>query len=360
MTLALCIIRLTLTRDDEDNGDVVTLSLSGDDKDAFELGSADSSGNQSLTFKDTPDFENPTDTNKDNVYKVTVEASDGSLTGTQTVTITVTNVEETGAVTLSSVQPATGIPLTAALSDPDGVKGSVAWQWARRETNRGSFEDIDGATSATYTPRMVDDPSTDEDESDVGYYVRAEATYNDKKSEDDDDAETEANEGARTMSQISESAVRVTPDVNDAPEFETDTVDREVEENESADGNVGDPVKATDPDTDILSYSLSGGADKDAFGIDQKSGQITVGANTKLNFEGRTTYTVEVKADDPFGLSDTITVTITVTDVDEAPVLTLRPDNTAPRFAAATYTREVAENTAASMPIGDPGYGHRL
>ena len=340
--------------DDENNPDVVTLSLSGDDKDAFELGSADSDGNQSLTFKDTPDFENPTDLNKDNVYKVTVEASDGSLTGTQAVTISVTNVEETGAVTLSSVQPATGIPLTAALSDPDGIKGSVAWQWARRETNRGNFENIDGATSATYTPRMDDDPSTDEDESDVGYYVRATATYNDKKSEEDEDAETEAKEGERTMSQISESAVRVTPNVNDAPEFETDTVDRKVEETEGADGNVDDPVKATDPDNDVLSYSLSGGADKDAFTIDQKTGQIKVGANTELNFEARTTYTVEVKADDPFGLSDTITVTITVTDVDEAPVLTLRPDNTPPKFAAAAYTREVAENTAAGRNIGDP------
>ena len=340
--------------DDEDNADVVTLSLSGDDEDAFELGSADENGNQSLTFKGTPDFENPTDLNKDNVYKVTVEASDGSLTGTHAVTISVTNVEETGAVTLSSVQPATGIPLTAALSDPDGIKGSVAWQWARRETNRGNFENIDGATSATYTPRMDDDPSTDEDESDVGYYVRATATYNDKKSEEDEDSETEAKEGERTMSQISESAVRVTPDVNDAPEFETDTVDREVEETEGAGGNVDDPVKATDPDSDVLSYSLSGGADKDAFTIDQRTGQVKVGANTKLNFEARTTYTVEVKADDPFGLSDTITVTITVTDVDEAPVLTLRPDNTPPKFAAATYTREVAENTAAGRNIGDP------
>ena len=65
--------------------DVVTLSLSGEDKDVFELGTASAvqgaEGNQSLTFKDTPDFENPTDLNKDNVYKVTVEASDGSVDG---------------------------------------------------------------------------------------------------------------------------------------------------------------------------------------------------------------------------------------------------------------------------------------
>ena len=42
-------------------------------------------------------------------------------------------------------------------------------------------------------------------------------------------------EGQRTSaSLISASAVRVTPDVNEPPAFETDTVDRAVEENESA------------------------------------------------------------------------------------------------------------------------------
>ena len=80
-----------------------------------------------------------------------------------------------------------------------------------------------------------------------------------------------------------------------------------------------------------------------------------MGDDTNLDFEGtRKTYTVEVKAEDPFGLSDTTTVTITVTDVDEAPVLGLVPGNTAPKFAAATYTREVAENTAAGESIGGP------
>ena len=71
---------------------------------------------------------------------------------------------------------------------------------------------------------------------------------------------------------------------------------------------MGDPVKATDADEDLLSYTLSGGADKGAFEVDLETGQIEVGADTKLNFEGdQKTYTVEVKAEDPFALSDTIT-----------------------------------------------------
>ena len=45
-----------------------------------------------------------------------------------------------------------------------------------------------------------------------------------------------------------------------------------------------------------------------------------MGADTDLDFEGtQRTYTVEVKAEDPFGRSHTTTVTITVTNVDEAP-----------------------------------------
>ena len=90
---------------------------------------------------------------------------------------------------------------------------------------------------------------------------------------------------------------------------------------------MGEPVKATDPDGDTLSYSLSGGADKDAFTIDQETGQIEVGSNPNLNFEGeQATYTVDRKSRRPVRPErHHCTVTITVTDVDEAPTLALRP-----------------------------------
>ena len=62
-----------------------------------------------LTFKEkSPDYEMPADRNKDNVYKVTVVVSDdGSpkLTDKRQVEVTVTDVEENGEVTLSSVHP---------------------------------------------------------------------------------------------------------------------------------------------------------------------------------------------------------------------------------------------------------------
>ena len=56
------------------DGDQVTLSLMGADQALFMLSSAGV-----LSFETAPDFENPTDANEDNVYEVTVRASDGTM-----------------------------------------------------------------------------------------------------------------------------------------------------------------------------------------------------------------------------------------------------------------------------------------
>ena len=47
-----------------------------------------------LTFGSPPDYENPADADQDNVYKVTVKASDGTNEDTLDVTVTVTDVDE--------------------------------------------------------------------------------------------------------------------------------------------------------------------------------------------------------------------------------------------------------------------------
>ena len=94
----------------------ITWSWDGDDKDIFHL-----DANGALTFITTPDYENPKDTGGDNVYQITVEASDANNTGSLPASITVTNVDEDGTVTLSSDRPQTGTALTATLSDLDGT-----------------------------------------------------------------------------------------------------------------------------------------------------------------------------------------------------------------------------------------------
>ena len=105
-------------------------------------------------------------------------------------------------------------------------------------------------------------------------------------------------------------------EVGSAPEFPAEeTGERSVAENTGAGIPIGDPVQATSSGT-ALTYTL-GGDDAGSFGIDQASGQITTKA--ALDRETKDEYSVTVRAEDPSGLTDTIDVTITVTDVNEPP-----------------------------------------
>ena len=107
-------------------------SLSGDDADDFSIGGG------MLRFAMSPDFETPTDMGMDNMYMVTVMAEAGGEMDMMDVTVTVTNVEEMGEVTLwaSETDPLTMAPqvgdtITGAVMDPDGGVTGEAWQWAK-------------------------------------------------------------------------------------------------------------------------------------------------------------------------------------------------------------------------------------
>ena len=68
------------------NGDTLTYSLSGDDASLLSI-----SNQGVVTFNTAPDFENPSDGDTDNVYKITATVSDGSLNATANFEVTVTN-----------------------------------------------------------------------------------------------------------------------------------------------------------------------------------------------------------------------------------------------------------------------------
>ena len=83
--------------------------------------------------------------------------------------------------------------------------------------------------------------------------------------------------------------------------------------------NIGTPVAATDANTgDTLNYSLEG-ADAARFGIIRSSGQIRTKAGERYSYETKQSYMVTVEVVDVHGASDTITVTLNVTDQNEQP-----------------------------------------
>ena len=113
---------------------------------------------------------------------------------------------------------------------------------------------------------------------------------------------------------------------NTMPVFDdSDPARRSVAENTQRGQPVGTAVRAQDSDNDDLTYSL-GGVHAALFDIDSSTGQIKVkadlnheaecsAADANTGHEDACTYSVDVKVVDGNGGSDTISVTITVTDV---------------------------------------------
>jgi type III secretion system FlhB-like substrate exporter len=77
-----------------------------------------------LSFATAPDFENPTDSNADNVYEVTVRASDGSLFATQTLSVTVTDVSNLLVVDTTSDTNDSGLGSSFTIEQLNASKGT--------------------------------------------------------------------------------------------------------------------------------------------------------------------------------------------------------------------------------------------
>ena len=304
-TEGLAIGGYTATDEDEADNTATGLTwlLSGADASKFDITATGAT--RTLSFKANPDYESPEDSGRNNVYDVTVRVTDSKGNrDEQDVTIKVSNMEEGGTVTLSTLQPRVGFPVTATLADPDNVTaGSVSWQWYNDTIDAGGL--IEDATSATYTP------TTD----DVGTTLMARASYTDGSPNADDAKDFAMMAAAHSVLADTRNKAPVFADQDAEMEGRQTAQKRAVEENTAAAENIGEAVTATDEDP-VLTYSL-GGPDAESFSIDRATARLMTKA--ELDTETKDTYTVTVTATDPSGLTATITVTIEVTNVDEAP-----------------------------------------
>ena len=203
-----------------------------------------------LSLLKAVDFEDPPIAG---FYLITVTLHDGKdadgnaeadpvVDTTTGVSVTVTDVEEDGVVTLSAEEPESGTPLDATLEDGDGSVSGEQWQWARSENGRTNWINIADETFSSYTP-------TEDDED---FYLRARVEYADNR------GSGKSAEGITTGPVPSENRRPTFPDAEDG--------DRTVQENTRAGVNVGAPVAAVDPERNRLTYTLTG-TDAAAFTI---------------------------------------------------------------------------------------------
>ena len=307
---------------DQDGADTTyAYSVTGDDGEVLAFDSSDMLG---FMADHKPDFEEKSS------YSITVVARSGTgfrrRSSTLDVTIEVVDTEDVGEVSLSQRQPQVGIDINATASDPDGGVSIKRWEWERSseitvdDTGTpsaecrddpdtpgidvvGGWTPIDGASSAVYTPKLVD----------VDRCLRATAIYTDNL----DDADEQ-------VTGVLEAPVQNSNPANAAPEFvdqdlnspgdQSDRTSRKVAENMEAGQSIGTPVSAFDDDGELLIYTI-GGTDAEFFGMSRSDGQLKTEAS--LNYEARNSYSVVVTATDPSGAADSIQVTINVTDVHD-------------------------------------------
>ena len=290
---------ITIVADDVTTGDTLTYSISDGNADGV---FAIDSNTGAITLVGAVDFEaGPTE------YVLTVQVSDGNGgTDTAVVTVTVTNVDEGDAsFTVTSdgdiAAPQVGDVLSVAVdaADPDGNgDGNISYEWYQINS-AGDKVNIPGATGTSYTLK----------DTDIGQQIGVRAIYTDAGGQ---------SESVETVASVA--TVTAVPNV--VPAFDQDAYTADLSE-DTASGSPVITVTATDADTgDSLTYSISDGNADGLFAIDSNTGAITlVGA---VDFEtGPAEYVLTIQVSDGNGGTDTVLVTVIVTNVDEGdPVFT--------------------------------------
>ncbi|NCF76767.1 MAG: YbhB/YbcL family Raf kinase inhibitor-like protein [Proteobacteria bacterium] len=117
------------------DGDTLSFALAGEDAALFGI-----SEDGQLSFDTAPDFEVPSDSDGDNVYSLTVTASDGTVDTSLDVTAEVINDEEDDfQLTASQFTTGNDIPLIHACAALGGNNFSPQVSWRNAPDNTDSF-----------------------------------------------------------------------------------------------------------------------------------------------------------------------------------------------------------------------------
>jgi hypothetical protein len=327
----------TVTATDADlPAQTLTYSISGG-ADAARFSINSSSG--ALTFASAPDYETPTDVGTNNIYAVVVEVSDGTLTDTQVIAVTVTAVNDNAPVITS-----------------DGSGASAAVNVAENATSVTTVVATDAdlpAQTLTYSISGGADAAKFSINSSTGALTFATAPDFEAPTDSDTDnvydVTVQASDGLGGTDTQS-IAVTVTAVNDNAPVITSNGGGASAALNVAENSTAVTTVVATDADlpAQTLTYSISGGADSAKFSINSSSGALTfVSApdyETPTDVGTNNIYAVVVEVSDGT-LTDTQVIAVTVTAVnDNAPVIT--SDG-----GGASAAVNVAENSTAVTTI---------
>ena len=216
----------------------------------------------------------------------------------------------TRGVSLSANTPRVGTAVTATLTDDRGTTGedgaaTPEWQWSLSDTASGSFTEIAGETSTSYTPLAADE----------GKFLKARVTF------------TDDSDNSRNAEKTAENPVQTSQ--HTSPLFAIGSKTLTIQEH-IAGGTAVYTFPAVDDDGDRLTYSVSGtdgAAFNEDFTLNSSTGRVTVKTGGTVDHDYRSSYRVNIDVTDGEDSSgntettattdDTVSLTINVTNVRE-------------------------------------------
>ncbi len=299
-----------------------------------------------LSFNSAPNFEVPSDSGGNNVYDVTVQVSDGAGgTDTQAIAVTVTPVNDNAPVITSDGGGATA---SISIAENSSAVTTVVATDADLPAQALSYSIVGGADAALFsinasTGALILSAPNYEAPADAG----ANNVY---------DVIVQVSDGAG-LTDTQAIAVTVTPVNDNAPIISSNGGGATASVSIAENGAAVTTVTASDADlpAQTLSYSLSGGADAALFSINATTGVLSF--NSAPNFEAPAdagadnVYDVTVQVADGNGGFDTQAIAVTVTNVNEAPVIT-----SSALVSAAENQSAVITVTSTNVDGGAPAY----
>jgi hypothetical protein len=287
-----------------------------------------------VRFRGAPNFEAPNDVGTNNIYDVTLVASDSEFSATQALSVTVTNVNEaptfvTPAQVTFSENSMENVQLVSA-SDPDA---GATLTYAIGGTDASQFS-IDAATGAL---RFVSSPD---------FEIPQDAGSNNVY---DISVTVTDGLGASTARAM---AITVT-DQNEAPTSIVWTSGGTIAENSAVNTGIGQ-LGANDPDASPgLTYSLLGNPGN-RFSINATTGEVSLVGS--VDFEAAPYHVLTVRTQDSGGLTAEAFLTVVVSNVNEAPTIQSGSSATiAENISTPIYTvsgTDVDANTTLTYALG--------
>ena len=307
----------------------ITWSVTGTDRDDFAI-----SETGVLSFASSPDYEGPNDSDRDNVYEVTMVARDDVFnSGSLDVVVTVTDQNEgpeiSGQQSLSFTENQATDRVLASYSatDPEDPSAAIT-RWSLSGTDRGDFT-IDESGQLTF--RNVPDHERPADSGRDNMY----------------EVTVRASDG-RNYGYLE---VTVTVENVNEPPAVTGTETFNYRENGTATLHT---FRATDPERSAITWSVTG-TDRDDFAISETG--VLAFANPPdyeipADSDRDNVYEVTVVARDDALNSGTLDVVVTVTDQNEGPEISGQQslsftENQATERVLATYTARDPEDPSA-------------